>query len=246
MKKLLSNKNVVTILGALLIVVVLYFFYNYRVNKAIQPISVPYALVTIGPGKVITSDMIDYVDIQESAIRGNVVANKNNIIGKYTNINVTIPAGSLFYKEAITEEKYLPDAFLKAMPEGMVAYNFRVDTFSTYGNSVREGTFVDLYFKTVDNGKILIGKLIENVKVLAVKDGSGKHVFEDIEENRSPSQIIFAVEPEMHELLRTAEYLANSALIIVPTGIDYNEMESSVTTEISNEEIKAYIEERRA
>ena len=102
LKNLLSNKNVVTFLGAILIVIVLYVAYRYAVNKAIHPIRIPYAVVTIGPRTEITSDMIDYLEIQETALRGNVLTNVNNtkaanpILGMYTNVNVTIPAGSLF------------------------------------------------------------------------------------------------------------------------------------------------------
>ena len=45
-KKILSNKNTVTILGVLLGIVVLYFAYNWRVNQAISPVRVPYAVQT--------------------------------------------------------------------------------------------------------------------------------------------------------------------------------------------------------
>ena len=62
LKNLLSNKNVVTFLGAILIVIVLYVAYRYAVNKAIHPIRIPYAVVTIGPRTEITSDMIDYLE----------------------------------------------------------------------------------------------------------------------------------------------------------------------------------------
>ena len=72
LKNLLANKNVVTILGVILIVVVLYAFYNWRVNEAINPIHVPYAKVTIGPRTEITPEMIEYVDIQQISIKGNV------------------------------------------------------------------------------------------------------------------------------------------------------------------------------
>ena len=75
-KNLLANKNVVTIIGAVLIVVVLYFFYNYRVSQAINPISVPYALVTIGPRTEITSDKIGYMEIQPAALKESVLTRK--------------------------------------------------------------------------------------------------------------------------------------------------------------------------
>ena len=251
LKSLLANKNVVTILGAILIVVVLYAFYNWRVNEAINPVRVPYAKVTIGPRTEITPEMIDYVDIQQISIKGNVLTNVNNpnqpkkIVGRYTNVNCTIPAGSLFYEESLVLFEELADSFLINIPDGMVAYNFKVNTMSTYGNSIYPGNYVDVYFKGIQDDKIILGKLVSNVKTLAVKDSAGRHVFENSSENRTPSQIIFAVTEEMSEILRTAEYISKAELILVPTNAGYKAEDSEIDTVFSDEEIKAYIEGMR-
>lgn len=245
MKKLLANKNVVTILGAILIIVVLYAFYNYRVNQAIEPLRIPYAKVQIGPRTQITVDMIDYVDIQQAALKGNVLTNPEHILNYYTNINNTIPAGSLFYKEALVRFEELADSFLIEIPEGMVAYNFKVNVASTYGNSIYPGNYVDVYFKGVQEEKLLIGKLAQNVKVLAVKDSKGNHVFENTTEERTPSQIIFAVSEELHELLRAAEYIQGAELIMVPTNVSYRLEAEEIFTEMTSDEIKSYIESKR-
>ncbi len=253
LKNLLANKNVVTILGAILIVVVLYVFYNWRVSQAINPIKVPYAKVTIGPRTEITNDMIAYVEVQQAALKGNVLTNVSNnnqpnkIVGRYTNINCTIPAGSFFYKEAVVLQSELVDSFLIDIPDDMVAYNFRVNTLSTYGNSVYPGNYIDIYFKGVTDEKVIWGKLLSNVKVLAVKDSSGHHVFENMTQNRAPSQIIFAVTEEMHSLLRTAEYISRAELVLVPTNLSYKPEfnPEEVEPEVTSEEIKEYIEEKR-
>ena len=135
LKNLLANKNVVTILGAVLIVIVLYAFYKWKVNSAINPISVPYAKVTIGPRTEITNDMIGYLDIQQSSMKGNVLTNANTqILGMYTNVNCTIPSGSLFYSTTVVKEEELPDAFLINLKEGEIAYNFDVSMKTTFGD----------------------------------------------------------------------------------------------------------------
>ena len=249
LKNLLANKNVVTIIGAILIVIVLYAFYKWRVNAAINPISVPYALETIGPRTKITNDMIGYVDIQQSSIKGNVLTNANSqIVGMYTNVNSTIPAGSMFYEDLIVRFEDLADSFLIDMPkdsEGnyMTAYNFKVDTESTYGNSIYPGNYVDIYFRSTQTNTVIYGKLATNVKVLAVKDSSGNHVFENITENRQPNQIIIAVTEELSSILRVAESLEDSEIILVPTNVTYRyETEEEIVTEVSDNEIKSYIE----
>ena len=250
LKNLLANKNVVTILGAVLIVIVLYGFYKWRVNSAINPISIPYAKVTIGPRTKITNDMIGYLDIQQSSMKGKVLTNANTqIVGMYTNVNSTIPEGSLFYEGIIVRFEELADSFLIDMPkdsEGnfMTAYNFRVNTETTYGNSIYPGNFIDIFFIATDNGKVMYGKVASNVKVLAVKDGSGNHVFENITENRQPSQIILAVTEELASILRVGETIANSKIILVPTNVIYQyENKDEIVTEVSDSEVKSYIEQ---
>lgn len=256
LKNLLANKNVVTILGAVLIVVVLYGFYMWRVNSAINPISVPYAKVTIGPRTEITADMIGYLDIQQSSMKGNVLTNANTqIVGMYTNINSTIPEGSLFYEGLVVRFEELADSFLIDMPkdetgEYMEAYNFKVNVETTYGNSIYPGNYVDIYFirkEDSQDGKITYGKLASNVKVMAVKDSSGRHVFENMTEDRQPSLAILAVPKDMLSLLNIAESISDSDLILVPTNVSYRyETTEGIITEISDEDIKNYIEQNRA
>ena len=246
LKQILSNKNTVTVIAALLIVLVLYFFYNWRLNQATSPIKVPYANQTINPRTKITSDMISYVDIPSASIKGNVITNANDIINKYTNVNASIPAGSLIYQSQIVRQEELPDSFLIDIEEGYIPYNFDVDIKSTYGNSIYPGNYVDVYFKGIQDGKLMVGRLLENVKVLAVKDSSGRHVFETNDSDRTPSQIIFGVTPEIHLLLRKAEYINGVEIILVPndTSLNLEDSEEEVAINVKSETIKNYIEER--
>ena len=245
LKQILSNKNTVTLIGAILIVLVLYVFYNIKVNQATSPIRIPYAVQTIGPRTEITNDMIGYLEITQSAVKGNVLTNVDTqILGMYTNVNCIIPAGSLFYKDLIVKKQELPDAFLIDIEEGHVAYNFDVSMKSTYGNSMYPGNYVDIYFKGIDDsGLLMVGKLLENVKILAVKDSAGRAVFDSTTEDRAPSQIIFSVTEDIHLLLRKAEYIRNVEIILVPTkaSLELEEGENA-PIQVTSDTIKEYIE----
>ncbi len=246
LKQFLANKNVVTLIGIIVIVLVMYGFYNWRVNQATNPIKIPFANVEIPARTEITADMISYVEVPQTALRGNILTNtQTQIIGMYTNVGCTIPEGSYFYKDVIVNKNELPDSYLIDIPDGTIAYSFSVDVESTYGNSMYPGNYVDVYFKGVEDDKIMIGKLVENVKILAVKDSSGNHVFEGTSEQREPSQIIFAVTSEIHKLLRSAEYLRDVELILVPTNVSYVSSDTEgIVTNITSEYIKSYIEDR--
>ena len=243
LKQILSNKNTVTLIAAILIVLVLYFFYNWRVSQATSPVRIPYAIQAIPPRTEITKDMIGYLEIPQSSMKGDVLTNENTqILGMYTNINASIPMGSLFYRGQIVSKEELPDSFLINIEDGYVAYNFDVNIRTTYGNSMYPGNYVDVYFKGVDDtGLLMIGKLIENVKILAVKDSAGRHVFENTSEERSPSQIIFAVTNEIHMLLRKAEYIRNAEIILVPTNASLKVDGEDVTINVTSETIKEFI-----
>ena len=250
LKQILSNRNTVTIIGAILIFVVLYIGYNYKVTQATKPIKVPYAIQAIAPRTKITEDMIGTIEIPRDSMKGKVLTNKSTqIIGRYTNVNCLIPAGSLFYAGQIVKEEELPDSFLINIEDGYVAYNFDVSMKTTYGNSMYPGNYVDIYFRYEDdNGLKNIGKLVENVKILAVKDSAGRHVFESTTEDRAPAQIIFAVTNDIHLLLRKAEYISknNTNIILVPTNVSLKEEDTETTITVTSEVIKQYIESKAA
>lgn len=252
LKKFLSNKNTVTILGVFAALIVLYVGYNSTVNKAITPVSVPYAKDTISPGQQITEDMIGTKNVSSETVSdGFAYTNKSDVLDKYANADSVIPKGSLFYKRSVVEKNQLPDEIIYDYPEGYVLFYMSVNTETTYGNSIFPGNYIDIYLKAqsataegeniATNDKILIGKLLQNVKVLAVLDSNGNNVFANLDEKGTPSQLIFAVPQEYYILLNKAKYLqsVNSTLIPVPT--DESLKDDAGELQLSSDELKDYI-----
>ena len=113
---------------------------------------------------------------------------------------------------------------------------------STYGNSIFPNNYIDIYMKANnEEGKLMVGKLIENIKVLAVKDSSGKHVFENTEEDRTPAYLIFGVKPSINILLRKASYMGNYSveLFPVPHGVEIKA--EAGETLVTSETLKDFI-----
>lgn len=254
----LKNKNTVTAIGMISIVIILLFAYTIRVNKATTPSRIPVASVTIQPKTEITPDMIVYINVPSEALNGNYYANANDVVGKYTNINTIIPAGSLFYREAVITQDQLPDATLYNVPNGEVLYNFAVNMRTSYTNSIVPGNYIDLYMTTKENGKALVGKLFSNIKVLAVKTSDGKDVFENLYETRTPAIVYFSVPDDQFLLLRNIEainsYSAYSSveggtridLIPVPTTVSDRGLDKKLEPNVSSDYLKSYIESMTA
>lgn len=241
MKKLLGNKNTVTILGILLCLVILAIGYNYRINQEVALVEMPYALETIQPRTYITDSMIGTAKFPKSFLKGSYYTRKENIVGKYSNYNTIIAKGSLIYTDLVSSKEDLPDSAFQDVPEGYTVISYPVDVASTYANSMAPGSYINIYYKSLnDDGEIMFGKFISNIKVLDIKDSSGQHVFENSEETRTPAFMLFAVPEETHLLLRKALYLKEYSveLILVPNTTTLTEEDK---VQVSSDDIEEFI-----
>ena len=246
-KKLLANKNTVTILGVFAGILVLYIGYNMRIQKDIQPISIPYAKEALPSRTKITDSMIGYMEVPSTLIKKspNIVQSNSQIVGKYVAFGVTIPENSFFYNESVMSKDQIPSSAYddSSVPDNYTVYSLSVDLHSTYGNSIRPGNYIDLYIKAEDeNDLIIFGKLIESIKVLAVKDDEGNHVFESSEEDREPAELLFAVPNDMYELLMDAGFIrADVEIIPVPRNASYSDKKDDKSTKVSSKYLESFI-----
>ena len=251
-KKFLTNKITVTVVGVLAAIVILYIGYNMRINQAITPITVPYALEEIDPGVQITEDMVGTKEIPQSMSDGTILTDSADVIDMYSSADSVIPEGSLFYTRSVVSREQLPGSIILDYPRGYVLYNLDVDMASTYSNSIYPGNYIDIYLKVqnvVDpnnpaasgDDRIMVGKLLENVKVIAVYDSDGNNVFANLDDKTVPAQIIFAVPEEYHILLRKASFLRayESEIIPVPTAESLEDDPGDV--KLSSEDLKNFI-----
>lgn len=218
-KRFLSNKNTVTIIGVIAGILVLYIGYNWRVKQATTPVQVPYAKVQLDSRHEITSEDIGYMEVSSEVVRKstNLIKSANQLIGKQVQYGNSIPKNGLFYSEQVVDKAATPDYAISNIPDGYTVFNLNVDINSTYGNSIYPGNYIDLYFKGIDDSrKIIFGKMIESIKVLDVRDSQGQHVFETSSESRVPSVLVFAVPDDMFSLLKKAQYISGSSVEIIP------------------------------
>ncbi len=245
MKKFVSNKNTVTILGVVLCIIVLYFGYNYRINQKTNLTRVPYANQTIQPRTKITADMISYMNVPASFLVGSYYRSGEEITGKFSQYNTMIAEGSLFYTDLLTDVSNLPSSAFIDVKDNETVVSYKVNMDITYANSMMPDDFINIYFKAKDdNGTIMFGKFISNIKILDVKDGEGRHVFENTTEARTPAYMLFALPEDMHLLFRKAIYLEGSydvELILVPNT---QELKKEDTVYVSSQDIQNFINDK--
>ena len=241
--KFLKNKNTVTILGILVCVIILYIGYTMRINQKTALVTVYYARETIQPKTQITENMVGRMQVPESFIQGDYYKKYTDIVGKYSNYNTMIAAGSLFYNDLLVDEASLPDAVFYDVNEGERVVSFPVDTVSTYGNSIMPGNKVDVYVKMYqDNGKLVYGEFFENIEVLGVKDSNGKNVFESTDESRSPSYLYFSLPEAKYLLFSALNYIETNDIevVLVPNTMKFD-AEDPTATEVTSEYLYDFV-----
>jgi hypothetical protein len=239
-QRFISNKNTVTILCVIAGVLVLWGFYNYRVNQAISPVQVPYAKVAITATTEITKDMIGYTEVNSKFLKNaNVIKSSSQLIGMYVTTGTSIPAGGLFYTTQVVKKDSLPNSVFDNIPDGYGIFSLKVDLHSTYANSIYPGTRIDLYMKAVDDtGKIMYGKFVESIEVLAVRDSTGKNVF-DQNPPSTPAELLFAVPEDMRVLLTKASFISNVTVLPVPRNKTYTA--EAGATQYGSDTLKNYV-----
>ena len=259
LKGLFKNKNFVTALAFILIGIVLIIGYRYRLNTATSPVNVPYAKVTIPAQTQITSDMIGVMSIARDAVNDDLIyTDIDEIKSLYTNIESTIYEGSFFYKAALAKKDNLPTSALLDVPEGQTLLSIKVDMVSSYYNSLVPGDYFDLYIRTIGvlpgekqkENEILVGKLIDKIKILAVKTETGENVF-GTGEAKEPAGVIFAIPDDQALLMMKADYFKNLdnvyeiEFVLIPKGKSYTAEEGeTITPNITSDQLEEYINDK--
>jgi hypothetical protein len=254
LKKFLSNKNTVTILAVIAGVIVLWAFYNYRVNQAINTIKVPYSVEKIDTGTKIDIEKLEYKEVTVSMTKdSDIITNAQALQDKYICTGTSIPANGFFYESQVCDKEELPNSIYDDIPDGYTIYGLSVDNHTTYANSIYPGDYIDLYLKAVDDdGQVIFGKLIESIEVLAVRDSSGKDVFWDSSAG-APAELVFAVPSEakndeynLYELLSVAEFITGYSINIYPVPRSANYTQNKGETTVSSEVLYNFIMSKHA
>ncbi|MBQ6531711.1 MAG: hypothetical protein IJI33_01815 [Solobacterium sp.] len=203
------RKRVIIKGGACLICAVLIAALNYigltiRLNDMLDLRSTCIAARDIKPRSLITEKDILEIKVPGAYLLEHTCSDKKDIVGKYTDIQGMIPAGSCFFEEMLYDEKDLPDYPSTQLRAGQAAYTLETD-LARMGGTIMPGQRLDLYV-VLDrkNDTPVSGCLLQNVRLLAVKDHKGLDL---TDENSTgiPYLAVLAVSQKDVELLSLAE-----------------------------------------
>lgn len=241
-KRFIGNKNTVTILAVLAGVVVLWYFYNYRVDQAITTVEVPYAVEAIDTAKKIETDNVKTMEITRSTLKNNdIITDVSKLKDMYVCDGTSIPKNGFFHESQVCKKSELPNSLFENIPEGNTLYTLKVNSQMTYANSIMPGDYIDLYMQAKDEeGLIIFAPLIESIEVLAVRDSSGRDVFWDTNAGDS-AFLLFTVPDDYHKLLNTADLISKYSIKITPVPRSASYTQNPGETQISSEYLYNFI-----
>ena len=250
-KRFLSNKNTVTIIGVILGLVVLFIGYNYRVSHAVETIKIPYAKQTITATTKITSDMVGTMEVLRTTVSNSstLISNMNQVLNTANQYCVSettnVPKGGFFYTEQVKPCNQIGRNVLSNMPDGYKAISIPVDIQSTYGNSMYPNDYIDIYVRMHSESNLLIfGQFITKLPILDVRDSNGNSLYYGGTGSGAPAVLLFAVPEEYFLLIGKATLLGENIveLIPVPGNAKYSSEvgETSVSSEYLRQEILKY------
>lgn len=246
-KKFISNKNTVTILGVFACIIVLYIGYNIRINQKVKFVSVLYATQEISSNTQITEEMFSTIKVNSDFLKKatNIVKNASEIQDEngefyFVDYNSTIPANGLIYKDCLISKSDKPDSKLEEVPKGYRYQYFEVDMASTLGNAISPGASIDIYAYINGRDEKVFGKLYSNVQVVDVVDSEWTTTSGDKE--KSPDLLIVLVKEEDYRLIEQAKRLSEIELIPAPNNYSYDE--SGKETTISSIDLQIYIQDK--
>ena len=158
-----------------------------------------------------------------------------------------------FYLE-LDDINYHTASFLGAsIYDGEKLYYLTVNMLTSFANSILPGRYIDIYISTKEDNKALVGKFLENVKILQVKTADGLNVFDDSEDTRVPYVIMFSLPEEQHLLMRDINAINNYSIassnsnfsrievIPIPTTAYYKDGDQEIQSTVSSQYLKDYI-----
>ena len=125
--------------------------------------------------------------------------------------------------------------------EYIVSLDLDSTEYST-GWGIMPGDKIDLYMRVKsDEGSVMLGKLIENVEILASQDSDGNNVYEVNDGSRKPKYLIFGLQEDVFLLLLRSNYL-DVELIPVQHGTWIDDKDA--TTKLTTQELIDYLKAR--
>lgn len=222
-----------------------FFGYSIWEKERSRTVEVLTVSQEIPPRTMITKEMFDDGIIKVSkhpavVVPPNVFRSPEEVIGKFTVTNYTVPKNSYLYKGKVLPPEEMKDGAEMLLEPGERMVSIQVNLKSSLAAQITQGSYIDLWFsgKTKEDQRPVVGPFLEKVRVIGTYTASSQKSRATNSEvpksnsdnppvtigvNLVPQTILLAVNNEQAGYIHLAEELGE----INVTGVGYEEIHSS-------------------
>ncbi|AQS55662.1 hypothetical protein B0W44_07550 [Novibacillus thermophilus] len=194
----MTNRITVAAILAIGISLLLYGATQWKVKAEMKPTPVIVAKEDIPPHTEITEDMLNTsVVVPREGVPPNAILNKEELIGKYTQVDYGVSKNSYFYRHKVVTAEELLDAERMKLKDGERLWTLQADIVASAAGNLVPGVLVDIWFTGTDeNGKVVSGKLYEDVRVVGAKNKKAEDIVTmnttDVDDDKQKSTDLYA------------------------------------------------------
>ena len=123
------KKKIVFTLTALTAVLVFIFsgifLFRRELTRRLSLVSVPISVSTLPPRHLITVDDLTWIDVPSAYLQADILREEAELVGLWTRLEGTIPAGSFFYQEMLDAPEAMADFSVRYSNRKLLRYEQR-------------------------------------------------------------------------------------------------------------------------
>lgn len=176
MKKFLKRHSwIVLIIIAIVIAGTNYLVYPVFIKKELNLVEIPVAKTTINETTQISEDMLTTLSVAKEYLPTNIITDKNEIIGKYSNRDVTIAPNGFIYTDYLTDDATLFGETFSMLNDSEWAYTMPLSGKYNQNGEIKANEYVSMFFVQEyvddnDHTRLRAGQLAENVRVISITE----------------------------------------------------------------------------
>ncbi len=168
---------------------------------------------------------IEEIKVHTSFINKNTIQNKYDIIGKYTDIQGKIPAGSFFYKTMLFDAEELPDYPSTQLYANQSIFQLQLDALSL--SYLTKSQRIDISATIQTNTTQCTDMIVYHSRILMIQDCNGIDI-ESQESTTIPNAILIAVNTSDIEILNELKTIATFQVQV--SAKTYEQAEAQINT----------------
>lgn len=242
----------------------------FVVQTYVKPTRVPVVNLESAPlginGRTqITKEFIHWQTVPARAVPPNALKNEKDIIGKWVAVDKFLAPYSYYYSEVLIDTADLPDYARMQLRGDEILNEMTVRFDTSKGNNLIPGQYIHLQFEGIERNqkKFISEHLMENVRIVGVKDGKSADVFSQKTSKKAQKStpqtrlVLLALNKEQSEWLSLAQQvgkvtpqpISDDQLSAIKTQEDNIKQQGEVPTASLitkvNEKVIPFLQERR-